>query len=89
MKLSKTKELICILVGQIVAYSLICYNIRAVAQADYISTAVSDAIFTTVNFLIIRHIAKSEDSIPILAVYVLGSVIGSMIGIYLSVQHNG
>lgn len=89
MSPNKAKDALLVCLGQILAYTLICYNIRAVAQADYLGTALSDAIFATVNFLIIRRITKTDDAMHIWCGYVVGSVIGSLLGIYISVKTNG
>lgn len=84
VSLLKVKEAGLVCLGQVIVYALICYNIRAVAQADYLGTAVSDALFATVNFLIIRHITKGDDATHKWVGYVVGSVVGSMLGIYIS-----
>ena len=60
MSREKIKDALLVCLGQVLVYALICFNIRAVAQAYYLGTAVSDAIFATVNFLIIRRITTRK-----------------------------
>jgi hypothetical protein len=69
---------------QVLSYCIICINFRAVAQTEYHLAAVSDFLFASFNFFIIRRIAKGEDSLHQWLGYVTGSVIGSYLGIYIS-----
>ena len=80
----KFKEAATLFAIQIVLYSILCINFRAVAQAEYNIAAISDFTVASLNFFVIRKIAKSEDAIHQWAGYVLGSVAGSYLGIYIS-----
>lgn len=82
MKNLKTASLIA--AAQAVAYGLICINIRAVAQVDYAAALGSDLLIASLNFLIIRKVAKEIESAPIFIGYVTGSLIGTAAGIYAS-----
>lgn len=84
----KFKEAVTLAIIQIVLYGLLCINYRAVALADYHEAAVSDFVIATMNFFVIRKIAKSEEAFHQWVGYVIGSVIGSYLGIYLSVLLN-
>jgi hypothetical protein len=80
-KLKEAALLFCI---QIVLYGLLCINFRAVAQTEYHLAAVSDFTIASLNFFIIRKIAKSEEALHQWIGYVAGSVAGSYLGIYIS-----
>lgn len=89
MTMKKFKEASLLFVIQIVLYGLLCVNYRAVALADYHEAAISDFAIATMNFFVIRKIAKSEEAFHQWMGYVLGSVVGSYLGIYTSTLLNG
>ena len=80
----KIKEALLLFFIQIASYSFLCVNYRAVAQTQYHLAAITDFTLANMNFFIIRKIARSEDSIHQWLGYVLGSVAGSYLGIYIS-----
>jgi hypothetical protein len=80
----KLKEALVLFIIQIISYGLLCINYRAVAQTHYTSAAVSDFLIASLNFFIIRKIAKSEEAVHQWLGYVAGSVVGSYLGIYIS-----
>lgn len=80
----KIKEFSILCIIQIVSYGLMCINYRAVAQAHYIQSAVSDFMIASLSFFVIRKIAHGQDNFHQWAGYATGSVIGSFVGIYLS-----
>jgi hypothetical protein len=84
----KIKEAIILGVIQIVLYSILCMNFRAVAEAHYHEAALTDFLIASMNFFVIKKIAQSTDTFYQWVGYVVGSVIGSYIGIYLSVLLN-
>ena len=84
----KFNEALLLFVIQIVLYGLLCVNYRAVALTNYHEAAVSDFAIATMNFFVIRKIAKSEEALHQWIGYVLGSVVGSYLGIYVSVLIN-
>ena len=81
---TKLKEAIVLFFIQIVSYSLLCINYRAIALAFIGQAVMSDFLIASLNFYIIRKIAKSDDSFHQWVGYVLGSMVGSYVGIYLS-----
>jgi hypothetical protein len=85
---TKLKEASLLAVIQIVSYSLLCINYRAVATTQYHEAAVTDFMIASMSFFVIRKIAKSEDSLHQWIGYAIGSVIGSYLGIYTSVLIN-
>ncbi len=84
----KLKEAVILGIIQIVLYSILCINFRAVAQAHYHEAALTDFLIASINFFVIRKIAQSTDALHQWIGYVTGSVIGAYIGIYLSVLLN-
>jgi hypothetical protein len=82
----KLKEAAVLFGIQLILYGLLCINFRAVSEAHYNLAAVSDFTIASLNFFVIRKIAKSEDSLHQWLGYVAGSVAGSYLGIWLSVQ---
>jgi hypothetical protein len=86
MNILKLKECLLLFAIQLVLYGILCINFRAVAETQYHLAAVSDFTIASLNFFVIRKIAKSEDSLQQWFGYVTGSVAGSYLGIWLSVQ---
>ena len=84
----KIKEAAILAVIQIILYSILCINFRAVAEAHYHEAALTDFLIASMNFFVIKKIAQSTDTFYQWVGYVVGSVIGSYIGIYLSVLLN-
>jgi hypothetical protein len=82
--MKKFKEALLLFCIQIVSYSLLCINFRAVATTDYHEAAITDFMLASLSFFVIRKIARSEDAIHQWLGYVAGSVTGSYLGIYLS-----
>ena len=80
----KLKEASLLFFIQIFSYSLLCINYRAVAQVQYNIAAITDFALASMSFFIIRKIARSDDALHQWIGYVLGSVAGSYLGIYLS-----
>lgn len=85
---NQIKEAITLGAIQIVLYSILCMNFRAVASTHYHEAAITDFLVASMNFFVIRKIAQSTDALHQWVGYVTGSVIGSYVGIYLSVLLN-
>ena len=68
----KLKEASILFFIQIALYGLLCVNYRAIAQVQYNTAALSDFMIASLNFFIIRKIAKSEDALHQWLGYVLG-----------------
>ena len=81
----KLKEALTLFAIQIVSYSLLCINFRAVASTEYHQAALTDFMLASLSFFVIRKIARSEDALHQWIGYVAGSVAGSYLGIWLSV----
>jgi len=82
--MKKIKEFLLMFVIQIVNYSLLCINYRAVAQAHYAQSAITDFIIASLSFFVIKKIAHGDDTFHQWLGYAFGGVVGSIIGIYLS-----
>lgn len=82
--MTKFKESSILFITQVISYSLLVINYRAVAQAHYAWSALSDFAIASLSFFVIKKIANSEDSVHLWLGYSLGGVAGSFIGIWLS-----
>ena len=74
---------VALFLAQATLYTVICVNFRAIAQLDYGVAATSEIAFAVINFAVIQKIAN-DNSLKSLVAYVLGSLAGSMLGMYLS-----
>lgn len=82
--MSKTKEASVVAGVQFGLYLLLCVNFRAVAQADLGVALISDAAIAAMQFFVLRRIAKAEEPTYLFTGYVLGSVLGTAAGIWIS-----
>jgi hypothetical protein len=80
----KIKEFLLMFTIQVVSYSLLCINYRAVAQAHYFWSALSDFAIATLGYFVLKHLATSASTVHQWLGYALGGVVGSLFGIYLS-----
>jgi len=78
------REAIFLFFVQIILFSILCINFRAISQAHYHTAAATDFIVATLQFFVIKKIANSDESIKHWFGYTIGSVIGSYVGIYIS-----
>ena len=74
---------------QLVNYSLLVINFRAVAQANYFWSAITDFTIASFSFFVIKKIAKSDDSFHLWLGYSLGGLAGSIVGIWISLMIHG
>jgi hypothetical protein len=86
--MKKLKEAFILFVIQIVLYSILYINFRAVVQANYHQAALTGFLISSINFFVIQKISKSTESFHQWIGYVTGSVIGAYVGIYLSITLN-
>jgi hypothetical protein len=66
------------------SFAIITINYRAVAQASYLWSALTDILVAGLSYFVIRRIAKSKDSVCQWFGFTIGSAIGTIIGIYIS-----
>ncbi len=82
------KEFFIVFFSQLLAFLFITMNYRAVAHGSYVGTAITDLLFSAVNFGLIKRVANSETKMTMVA-YVIGGMIGSQIGILLTMYVKG
>ena len=85
----KIKEFAVLFFIQVLSYTIWCINFRAVAETHYHTAAISDFMIASINFFVIRKIAHGQDHLHQWAGYALGSVVGSYLGIWISVTFLG
>lgn len=78
------KDGLILLTAQMLSFAIIAINYRAVAQASYLWSALTDIIVAGLSYFVIKRIAKSKDSVCQWLGFTVGSMIGTIIGIYLS-----
>jgi hypothetical protein len=71
---------------QFMLYLLVTVNFRAIAQARYGWTILTDTLISAAQFWIIRKVGGSAESLIALGGFVCGGAIGSSAGIYLSTK---
>lgn len=82
--MKKFLEFLTMFFIQVISYGLLCINFRAIAKADYAQAIITDFLIATLNFFIIRKIAKSEETVHQWFGYALGGAVGSVWGLWLS-----
>ena len=87
--MKKLKEASVLFFIQVLSYTIWCINFRAVADAHYHTAAMSDFMIASINFFVIRKIAHGQDHLHQWAGYATGSVVGSYLGIWISIQFLG
>ena len=70
--------------AQMLSFAVISINTRAIAQADYFWSVLTDLIVATLSYFVVRKIAKSPNSAYRWAGFAIGSAIGTIIGIWVS-----
>lgn len=86
---TKLKEAGLLFTIQIFMYAIWCINFRATAATQYHLSAVSDFMIASMNFFVIKKISHGQDQFHQWAGYALGSVVGSYLGIWISVTFLG
>jgi hypothetical protein len=69
---------------QFLLYLLVTVNFRAIAQARYAWTILTDTLISAAQFWIIRKVGGSAESLVALSGFICGGAGGSSAGIYLS-----
>jgi positive regulator of sigma E activity len=78
------KDAFILFFAQMLSFAVITINYRAVAQASYLWSALTDVVVAGLSYFVVRRIAKSKDSVCQWAGFTLGSAIGTVIGIFIS-----
>lgn len=71
--------------AQMLSFAIITINYRAVAQASVTWAALTDILVAGLSYFVIRRIAKSKDSVCQWLGFTIGSALGTIIGIYVSI----
>ena len=80
----KYREALIIAAAQAVLFAILCVNFRAIAEADYAVALISDALVASMQFFVIRRISQGDEHFHRFGGYVIGSVLGSWVGIWIS-----
>lgn len=83
------KDSLILFIIQLINYSLLVINFRAVAQANYFWSGITDFTIASFSFFVIKKIAKSDDSLHLWLGYSLGGLAGSFVGIWISLIIHG
>jgi len=84
IKRNDIKDALILFFAQMLSFAIITINYRAVAQASYLWSALTDILVAGLSYFVIRRIAKSKDSVCQWFGCTIGSALGTIIGIYLS-----
>ncbi len=68
---------------QMLAYTILVYNLRVIADKRMAAALVSDALYATLNFVLLQKIFKENHGVPAWAGYTIGSVIGTALGMWV------
>lgn len=78
------KDAIILFILQLINYTLLVINYRAVAQAHYFWSAISDFVIASFSFFVIKRIATSDSTLHGWLGYATGGLVGSILGIWIS-----
>lgn len=70
--------------SQSAIYSLATVNIRAVAARDFPTALLTDAALATLVYFVIRRVAREPASVVPWLGYLVGSLIGTAVGMAIS-----
>jgi hypothetical protein len=84
IKRKDIKDSFILFFAQMLSFAVISINYRAIAQASYLWSVLTDLIVASLSYFVVRRIAKSENSIYQWAGFAIGSAIGTVIGIWMS-----
>ena len=72
--------------AQMLSFAVITINYRAVAQASYVWSVATDLIIASLSYFVVRKIAKSKESVCQWLGFAIGSAVGTIIGIFVSLH---
>jgi len=82
--MSNIKTFFLFFVVQFLYYGVLCWNYRAVAQANLLHVAISDGFAALIGFTLIKKVSAAT-SRAAMAGYVLGGMLGSVVSVMASV----
>lgn len=80
------RDSLILFLAQMLSFAVISINYRAVAQASYIWSVVTDIVIASLSYFVVRKIAKSKESVCQWAGFALGSAVGTILGIWASIH---
>jgi len=88
MRWAAIRESVLYATVQASGYCLITINFRAVASGRLTLALLTDGINATMGFFIFRRFIhmKDEDSMPVFVGYLLGSLAGTALGMYIDAR---
>lgn len=85
LTLSNIKEAAILFGAQMTSFAVISINYRAVAQANYLWSVLTDIVIASLSYFVVRRIAKSNgNSFAQWFGFAFGSAVGTIIGIFVS-----
>jgi len=84
VKLKDIKNAFILFFAQMLSFAIITINYRAVAQANYFWSVLSDLIVAGLSYFVVKKIIKSKDSKAQWFGFTIGSAAGTAIGIFVS-----
>jgi hypothetical protein len=84
LTIKNIKEGFLLFFAQTISFALISLNYRAIAQANYLYTGLTDVFIAMLTFFVVRKIAQTQTTISHWIGYTIGSVLGSFMGIFIS-----
>ena len=78
------QDALILFLAQMTSFAVISINYRAVAQASYVWSVLTDIVIASLSYFVVRRIAKSKDSVCQWFGFTIGSAIGTIIGIFIS-----
>lgn len=79
------RDAVILFLAQMCSFAIIALNYRAIAQAQYLWSILTDLFVATISYFVVKKIAKSKDSIWQWIGFAIGSAVGTVIGIFISV----
>lgn len=80
------RDSLILFLAQMISFAVISINYRAVAQASYLWSVVTDIVIASLSYFVVRKIAKSKESVCQWAGFAIGSAVGTIIGIWASIH---
>jgi len=84
IKLKDIKDSFFLFFAQMLSFAIITINYRAVAQASYVWSVLTDFVVAGLSYFVVKKIAKSKESKAQWIGFTIGSGIGTAIGIFVS-----
>jgi hypothetical protein len=84
LTLSNIKEGFVLFAAQMLSFAIISINYRAIAQASYVWSILTDVIVAALSYFVIKRIIKSNNGVLQWLGFTIGSAIGTAIGIFIS-----